>query len=423
VHLGQAEQALIWAERGKAFLLKAQSSLTLQHIKNQLINTQKRFLIYSFGRQYLTIFVVTHNQFYPLSIDASGIAENVKKLFETIRTRPQAGGGFFHEEAHFLYQKLIDQTGIQTGEDLTIVPDGILHYLPFEVLLTEKPKTPTRFNLYAYLLNSHKISYRPSAFWTAKNRAKPTRMSDEILAFAPSFDGKQHGLDPLLHNQREVEAIGQVWNTKMLRGGNATKNAFVEQVEHHNLIHISTHGIPDGDYPERSYLAFSNAANNDGFFYMSALDSLKINADLVVLSACETAFGRYYGGEGPMSIARAFLASGSKGVVASLWQVNDNLTTDLMTTFYKELKKGVSIEAALQTAKKQFAAGEKANPAHPYFWAAFTFSGDSLEKGQNTEGVLGRVFLGKIGIFFLFLLIAAAVFYHYFRFGQNSSTH
>ncbi|MDZ7876180.1 MAG: CHAT domain-containing tetratricopeptide repeat protein [Saprospiraceae bacterium] len=423
VHLGQAQQALIWAERGKAFLLKAQSSLTLQDIQNELVNTKKRFLIYSFGRQSLTIFVVTATQFYPLSIETSGIAENVKKLFETIRARPQNGSGFFHEEAHFLYQKLIAQTGIQRGEDLTIVPDGILHYLPFEVLLTEKPKTPTRFNLYAYLLNAHTISYRPSAFWTAPNKEKTAGMSDEILAFAPSFNQKHQDLEPLLHNQREVDAIGQVWRSKILRGGEATKNNFIDQVEHHKLIHISTHGIPDGDYPENSYLAFSNDRNNNGLFYISDLDSLKLNADLVVLSACETAFGRYYGGEGPMSIARAFLASGSKGVVATLWQVNDNLTTDLMTTFYTELKQGVAVEAALQTAKKQFAEGEKANPAHPYFWAAFTFSGDNAKKPINTEGVFGRVFFEKKGVLGIILLIAVAVFYLYFRFGQNSLKH
>lgn len=421
MRLGQAEQALLWAERGKAFLFKkqrlSQNTVSLQTIQNQL-KANNRLLMYSFGRQSLSVFVVTHTTFSAFNVDTAGITEGVKKLVENIRLRPQNGSGYFHEEAYFLYQKLIAQTGLQTNEDVLIVPDDILHFLPFEVLLSEKPKAPTRFNQYAYLLKNHRFSYHSSAMNTPINREKTTQLRPEILAFAPISDFQQQGLEPLQHNQREVDLIGKIWSSKILRGSAATKTAFINEAPFYRLIHVSTHGIiPNGNYPERSYLAFSVDTSDNGIFTMSEMDSVKLSADLVVLSACETAHGKYYGGEGLMSIAHAFLSAGAKNIVASLWQVNDSLTTDLMTAFYQNLKNGETVESALQKAKLLFAEGEKAQTAHPYYWAAFVFSSEDATAVRFTEGV---AFWQKI---LSFLVVIAAAVYLYFRFWRSSKTY
>jgi CHAT domain-containing protein len=421
MRLGQAEQALLWAERGKAFLFKkqrlSQNTVSLQTIQNQL-KANNRLLMYSFGRQSLTVFVVTHTTFSAFNVDTAGITEGVKKLVENIRLRPQNGSGYFHEEAYFLYQKLIAQTGLQTNEDVIVVPDDILHFLPFEVLLSEKPNAPTRFNKYAYLLKNHRFSYHSSAINTPINREKTTQLHKEILAFAPISDFQQQGLEPLQHNQREVDLIGKIWSSKILRGSAATKTAFINEAPFYRLIHVSTHGIiPNGNYPERSYLAFSPDTADNGIFTMSEMDSVKLSADLVVLSACETAHGKYYGGEGLMSIAHAFLSAGAKNIVASLWQVNDSLTTDLMTAFYQNLKNGETVESALQKAKLLFAEGEKAQTAHPYYWAAFVFSSEDATAVRFTEGV---AFWQKI---LSFLVVIAAAVYLYFRFWRSSKTY
>jgi CHAT domain-containing protein len=159
------------------------------------------------------------------------------------------------------------------------------------------------------------------------------------------------------------------------------------------IIHFATHGLADPDHPLDSFVALSLLENQEGLEHNGLLqaweiiDHLKLNADLVVLSACVTAFGPERGGEGLISLSRAFQIAGARTVMASLWAVNDASTSGLMIRFYQHLLAGESKDQALQAAQLELIRGpvmveneegemvEKDFSA-PYHWAAFQLIGD-----------------------------------------------
>jgi CHAT domain-containing protein len=103
---------------------------------------------------------------------------------------------------------------------------------------------------------------------------------------------------------------------------------------------------------------------------------LKLNADLVTLSACRTGLGKLVSGEGVLGLTRAFLYAGTRSVLASLWNVNDTATAELMTAFYRNLKRDLSKDEALRQAKLELLHGKQPAWRHPYFWASFVLIGE-----------------------------------------------
>jgi CHAT domain-containing protein len=138
----------------------------------------------------------------------------------------------------------------------------------------------------------------------------------------------------------------------------------------YRIVHFATHGVLDAEHPERSGIALS-----DGFLRAGEIDRLDLPADLVVLSACETALGREIRGEGLVGLPRAFLHAGARRVLVSLWPVEDRATAELMRRFYREmLEKGRPPAAALRAAQDSL----RREPGWeaPYFWAGFVLQGD-----------------------------------------------
>jgi CHAT domain-containing protein len=142
-------------------------------------------------------------------------------------------------------------------------------------------------------------------------------------------------------------------------------------------VHFAVHGFVDEENFARSgvILALQNNDKQDGILQMTEIMRLKLNSDLVTLSACRTGLGKVVGGEGVLGLTRAFLYAGSRSVVASLWNVNDTATAELMKSFYAHLKKGESKDEALRQAKLTLLKGKQANWRHPYYWAPFVLVG------------------------------------------------
>jgi len=138
---------------------------------------------------------------------------------------------------------------------------------------------------------------------------------------------------------------------------------------------------------EFSYIAFQNEADstavNNSRLYVNELYNLELNADLVVLSACETGLGELKRGEGVISLARGFTYAGAKSTLTSLWSVNDAQTTKLMESFYTNLKDGMTKDKALRKAKLDYLNNENLNA--PYFWAGFIPAGDMSAISSNTN--------------------------------------
>jgi CHAT domain-containing protein len=143
------------------------------------------------------------------------------------------------------------------------------------------------------------------------------------------------------------------------------------ELENFDYIHLATHGFVNSQYPELSGLLLTqdSKSKEDGVLYTGEILGLNLNAELVTLSACETALGKKVEGEGVRGLSTAFLLAGSKNVIASLWKVSDESTSKLMIEFYTQLLSGKDKASALRLAKLSLIKTE--NYSHPYYWAPF----------------------------------------------------
>ena len=174
----------------------------------------------------------------------------------------------------------------------------------------------------------------------------------------------------------------------------------------YSVIHLSTHGKADDRVGDYSFLAFTEIPDSleNEYLYVRDLYNLRLNADMVVLSACETGIGELQRGEGILSLARGFTYAGAKSIINSLWSVNDQSTKFLMERFYTYLLEGLDKDAALRQAKLDYlASGENADP---YFWAAFVPVGDMSPvelKDKNINWLWGLGGISLVAILLVWL--------------------
>lgn len=304
--------------------------------------------------------------------------------------------GDYTATAYALYQTLLAPFGNLLPARLTIVPDGALAYLPFEALLIEKPERPDRFHLHHYLVKDFTLHYGCSAtlLREMKKQHPDTAKVERLFALAPFFDGSSAWRDSLLALQsltsradlaplpfsgEEVYRIAALTGGKALAGAEATKSAFLLEAAQYRVLHLATHAQANDKAGDYSFLAFAPdpARPNAERLYVSEIYDLRLEAELVTLSACETGLGQFQRGEGIVSIARAFASAGAHSIVQSQWAVNDAQTRSLMELFYQNLKKGLPKDVALQQARLEYLRRFRGETAHPYFWAGFILIGDN----------------------------------------------
>ena len=165
--------------------------------------------------------------------------------------------------------------------------------------------------------------------------------------------------------------------SKLLLGTSATEAAFkAAALTEYRVIHLAVHGFADSTFPDRAALVLlsDRLAGEDGFLQAAEIVQLRFDADLVVLSACDTAVGPLQGQEGIANLSRAFLLAGARTVVSTLWQVDDSSSLFLMKRFYARLAANMSAASALTAAKRDMVRmfGRK---ALPYQWAGFAIEG------------------------------------------------
>ena len=302
--------------------------------------------------------------------------------------------------ANQLYDVLLGALPAEANrERLIVVPDGILNQLPFDTL-----RDPTG----AFLLESRTISYTPAStvltvLRTAKvaqtprhtflgvgdvpyqnqghvssKLEKPSAVGQRIeRGFSDTFGTT---LSDLPQTREEVLSVSKIVGNDgvLLLGPNATETAFKsEPLSDFKIIHIAAHGFSDTQFPERSGLVLGVDPNSrdDGLLQVREIIRLHFNADLVTLSACNTGVGKLQGEEGITNLVEAFLVSGAKAVVASLWSADDIYTSALMERFYTHIAEGQDKAAALRHAKIDLLA-KYGRQVPPYYWGAFILVGD-----------------------------------------------
>ena len=307
----------------------------------------------------------------------------------------------YEKNAVLLYQSLFAPLKAIPGglpARLVLAPDGVLGYLPFDALLTAAPAEKGKYRQYPYLLRDHQIAYAYAARLLTEQREKPARRhaDKQWIAFSPHFESGKTGkaeapdlredLGFLAHSKPEVSGIRKLVGGDVFLDARATEAHFKQYAPQYRVVHISSHAQVNDDNPLYSRVAFAAASDSveDGFLEVAELFNMRLLADMVVLSACETGGGTLYRGEGIVSLARGFTYAGARSILTTLWRVNDAATADIMQGFYAYLKAGMPKDQALRLAKKDYIDAQDNLGAHPFFWSGYVMMGDMAPLDLDT---------------------------------------
>jgi CHAT domain-containing protein len=301
-----------------------------------------------------------------------------------------------------IFTMLFGKLSSQLAENaLIVIPDGLLNHLPYESLFHDE----------RYLIEDHQISYLPSASLIELLRQPlPGSASEhdgqlDLLAFGdPVFQqrsktslrrnlpassakiekqaghGETSNLSRLPRTRDEVEYIASLIpkdRERLYLGKDSTEKAFKQEpLSKYRWIHLATHSQIDERNPSRSAVVLARDRDNDedGFLRATEIADLDLNCDLVVLSACETGWGRLSSGEGVIGLSRSFFIAGARSVVVSEWAVSDISTAQLMKDFYQQMVNDAAKPAALREAKLRML-HSASETRHPFYWAPFVIIG------------------------------------------------
>jgi len=299
-----------------------------------------------------------------------------------------------------LYRQLAAPLESLLTKQVLLVPDATLCVLPFEALVSQKGTSSYRMDQHHYWMQDHTISYNHStASWVAMKSRKLDSNKQGLLVVAPDFQHSTKGLSPLQFNQSEASAICEATEATAILGVTARKAVFLKQADQYASIHLATHGVVNDREPLASYIAFTEQPGDSvgsNLLYVSDIYSSSFSTELIVLSACQTASGQLYRGEGMISIAQAFQFAGAQSLIASLWNVDDQRTPALMESFYKNLGKSMPKNEALNRSKRGYIDSHRGLDAHPCFWAGLQLSGSENAVAQTSPWLVWWLVLALV---------------------------
>jgi len=369
---------------------------TLEDAK-ALISNDETILSYIIDEKRVFVLVISAENTNIIELgEIEGLDENVEKLRKSIKSK---NGDEFINKAHLLYNQLFSPLApyIQ-GESIYIVADQALHYLPFEVLLSYRPDH-TNYHQMPFLLRDYSFSYLPSVTLYKLMRERRPAEARHLLAVAP-FNEEiirpeddlmnveyASSVTPLLLTNYETSSISglfrqrrtwtEIFNpqrTEILLGSDATFDRLsATRLSDYGFIHFATHAFVNESRPEYSGIMLYPETGHSGVAYVEDIYNLELNADLVVLAACETGLGALYRGEGLIGFTQAFIYAGASNIAVSMWRVDDQPTAYMMIEFYKQILEGKGYGQALRNAKLSLID----NPyfAAPANWGAFVLIG------------------------------------------------
>jgi CHAT domain-containing protein/Tfp pilus assembly protein PilF len=357
-------------------------------------------------------FLITqdHLHGYVMPVD-SAFSRRTKDLDRSIRKMDKR---LFVDASSRLYKQILQPMvkNLAGKDHLIVIPHGVLYKVPFEVLLQHPAKVANAdYAGLDYLIHSCAVTYHYSAALYQHSRqnnpANSATYDGDFVGFAPVFrdsiaiapmlaelvsreqndstlrsvsiDG--HRFNELTYSENEIENIRDLFlhhgkKAAIYSYGQATESQFKRAAGRDRFVHVATHGIMNENVPQLSGLIFSPepAQKEDGVLYSAETFNLDLDAELLVLSSCESGIGKLVAGEGLMSVTRGLIYSGAHRVMVSLWKVSDRHTRDFMTDFYRGFLGGESFPAAVRLAKRRMAR----NPATaaPLLWSGFVLIGE-----------------------------------------------
>ncbi|MCB9264976.1 MAG: CHAT domain-containing protein [Lewinellaceae bacterium] len=404
-----------------AGLLYRDSLITLPALQ-EMLSPQQVLLEYTITDTLFFLFVATQDTSFMLRRQwPEPLAREAENYYYLARTRPDVqpnrslAAERFAASAYELYRQLLQPVAPHLREELIIIPDGILCYLPFDALL-QQPGAPAHLYAdHAYLARDFAVGYCYSATLLHLMSSRRLRQPrNQVLAVAPSFENDPVGLRPLEYNTQEAHSVASLWSGASWQGEEASKANFASHAGQFRFLHLATHCALQSGQLDDSFLAFTagpDSSAGSSLLYLPEVFGLSLQAEMVTLSACQTGIGVHHQGEGLASMARAFAYAGAKCVVASLWSIDDKQTSELMRLFYKNMSEGYSKPQALRLARLQYLEKSGHELGHPYYWAAMVSIGDpasiedvpaySLAQLAGWKLFLGlALFFGVLAIFY-----------------------
>ncbi len=423
--------------REKIKSLNQNTLASVSTLQSHLLKDDKTaFMEYFVGDSVIYVFTLLQKS---LTLNTIPKPKDLDKQIEVLRTsvttRPfTSDATVFSKQSAQLSALLLRGQMPASVTKWIIAPDGVLSYLPFELLSPPAPSggelvTPfgglgvSDFRKVDFLIKHYQISYAYSAnLLLEQKRIKRDKASQLFAGFASKYEDKdtayvtvrdnetraalsREKIYDLPHTREEVEAIKESIGGKVFINEAATERVFKHEASRYRILHFAMHSIMNNDDAAQNRLLFTltpKDATEDNDFTAAELYTMRLNADLAVLSACNTGSGTLNKGEGVMSLARAFTYAGVPASVMSLWKTPDRTTAPIMVDFYKNLKLGKEKDAALREAKTSYL--EKAVEsidANPVFWAGYVPMGN-MEVIDMTDSTPLR----KYGFFAILLALS-----------------
>jgi CHAT domain-containing protein/Tfp pilus assembly protein PilF len=387
-------------EYPRYYELKYRSSLIQQKDLAGILAHGYNLVEYNMEDSLVSIFVLNRKGIHCLTMP---LDEKFNTALEGILKQLQNFDPTQHKTEHFrlfctfsytLYKTLFKPIEKYLISDKVIlVPDEILSYLPFEILLSKLPEDQTMdYRNLSYLLKKYSLGYSYSASLLVNDpQKKDLHRNRKVLAMAPAYHGKvfvdgppfgsQTGavnLNPLPGAYDEVFQVTKILKGRKLIDSMATEKAFKKFAPDYGILHLAMHTLIDNRNPMFSKLVFTPwlTGPDEGLLNTYELYNMKLHARMVVLSACRSGDGMLQKGEGIMSLARGFLYAGCPSLVMTLWNVEDRSGLEIMHHFYHQIKKGKGKNEALRKAKIKYLNSAAPHKTHPYYWAGYLQIGE-----------------------------------------------
>ena len=363
-------------------------ALTLASVKTLTSITDLAYLEYVVTDRKVGVFIVKRSRvtnepdikYLNLPVNVDALREKVSRFHSMLADRHPNHRTLSRE----LYQLLIEPIAneLQNIRTVGIVPDNFLWTLPFQALTTKRGN---------YLVEQYALHYLPSlsVLHEMNDRSRETITNESLIAFGNPVIGRDEKLNqdvcPLPEAETEVAEVAAAVRSKMkkvLVGREADEKSFKALAPAYATIHLATHGVLDNRDPLYSHLLLTKTdgdVENDGSLEAREIMNMHLNADLAVLSACETGNGRISPGEGVIGMSWAFFVAGTRSMVVSQWRVNSASTSQLMKNFYQTLARQPNRRNKSQALHEASVRLRKdARYRHPFYWAGFVLVGQLI---------------------------------------------
>ncbi|MEL6561339.1 MAG: CHAT domain-containing tetratricopeptide repeat protein [Bacteroidota bacterium] len=353
--------------------LKNQSSHFSTKELQENLQADEALIEYFVGGKEIQAFLVTKSNLKVFTIPKdSAFDQNIKRFYISINKYQK---DVTARLSNLLYKQLVEPFSKQIPDGVTklsIVPHNELAYISFDCLSSQYDANPQEMR---YLIEDFEIKYHYSAKLAFEKRNNTGNLK-EIALYAPVFDQyNPDKLQPLPGSEMELKNISMIFEEAGLESdvfmrGDATKSGFQKKSNDRQIIHLATHTLIDREAIRNSKMYFSKnqGSDEDNILRLSETYNIKLNADLLTLSSCESGTGKLAKGEGVLSFTRGFSFAGAENINCSLWKVNDFYASEIMRIFYRELLNKKSFAASLRNAKLSVLKNKSNAPKD---WAGF----------------------------------------------------